>query len=178
MMHLIGDIAKYFQFDEVNIDNFVFKLFYKGCFILFLMGSMVGILSQYFGEPINCDFKGVDTEMASDYCWIHGSGYMPKEYQQHMRCIVDHDGVESADDIPDTSYYQWVTFVMLVQAGTFILPYKIWQCLEGGLIAEFGQDANARIMLSQQQHFIGRRSSSQLGMRHGTSFICHELLIR
>ena len=83
--HLIGDIAKYFKFDEVNTDNWVFKLFYKGCFILFLMASMVGILSQYFGEPINCDFKGIDSEMASDYCWIHGSGYMPKQYQQHMK---------------------------------------------------------------------------------------------
>ena len=62
--------------------------------------------SQYFGEPINCDFKGIDSEMASDYCWIHGSSYIPPEYQKHMRCIVDHDGVESADMAPDTSYYQ------------------------------------------------------------------------
>ncbi len=84
----------------------VFKLFYKGSFILFLMGSMVGILSQYFGEPINCDFKGIDSEMASDYCWIHGSSYIPPEYQQHMKCVVDLDGIESSDDAPDTSYYQ------------------------------------------------------------------------
>ena len=62
--------------------------------------------SQYFGEPINCDFKGIDSEMASDYCWIHGSSYIPPEYQQHMKCIVDLDGIESADDAPDTSYYQ------------------------------------------------------------------------
>ena len=30
----------------------------------------------------------------------------PKEYQPHMKCIVDLEGVESADDAPDTSYYQ------------------------------------------------------------------------
>ena len=106
MMHLVADIVKHFTFDDVNIDNWVFKLFYKGSFILFLMGSMVGILSQYFGEPINCDFKGIDSEMASDYCWIHGSSYIPPEYQQSMKCIVDQDGIESADDAPDTSYYQ------------------------------------------------------------------------
>ena len=67
---------------------------------------MDGPFSQYFGEPINCDFKGIDSEMASDYCWIHGSSYIPPEYQQHMKCIVDLDGIESADDAPDTSYYQ------------------------------------------------------------------------
>ena len=45
-------------------------------------------------------------EMATDYCWIHGSSYIPKQYQQHMKCIVDLDGIESEDDAPDTSYYQ------------------------------------------------------------------------
>ena len=91
MMHLVGDIVKYFSFDDVNIDNWVFKLFYKGCFILFITGSMVGIVTQYFGEPINCDFKGIDSEMAEDYCWIHGSLYMPPQYQRHMSCIYDQD---------------------------------------------------------------------------------------
>ena len=43
--------------------------------------------------------------------------------------------------------FQWVTFVLMFQAATFILPYKLWQCMEGGLLAEFGQDANARILL-------------------------------
>jgi hypothetical protein len=43
--------------------------------------------------------------------------------------------------------FQWVTFVLMFQAGTFILPYKLWQMLEGGLIAEFGLDANSRILL-------------------------------
>ena len=27
--------------------------------------------------------------MATDYCWIHGSSYIPREYQPHMKCIVD-----------------------------------------------------------------------------------------
>lgn len=53
-------------------------------------------MSQYFGEPISCDFKGVDVEMATDYCWIHGSSYIPREYQRHMKCIVDLEGVQSA----------------------------------------------------------------------------------
>ena len=106
MLNLVGDVVKYFSFDDVNVDNWVFKLFYKGAFIILLVGSMVGITSQYFGEPINCDFKGIDSEMASDYCWIHGSSYIPPEYQQSMKCIVDQDGIESADDAPDTSYYQ------------------------------------------------------------------------
>ena len=32
-----------------------------------------------------------------------------------MKCIVDLDGIESEDDAPDTSYYQWVTFMFAIQ---------------------------------------------------------------
>jgi hypothetical protein len=32
-----------------------------------------------------------------------------------MKCIADFDGVESEDDAPDTSYYQWVTFMQIFQ---------------------------------------------------------------
>ena len=52
MAHLISDITKYLRFDERNIDNWLFKLFHKGCVAIFLTGSLVGIVSQYFGEPI------------------------------------------------------------------------------------------------------------------------------
>ena len=38
-----------------------------------------------------------------------------KSVQAHVKCIVDLDGVESADDAPDTSYYQWVTFMFAIQ---------------------------------------------------------------
>ena len=73
----VDDIVKYFQFDNTNIDNIVYKLFYKGCFILFLMGSTVGLLTQYFGDPINCNFPGSISDLANDYCWIHGQFYIP-----------------------------------------------------------------------------------------------------
>ena len=155
MLNLVGDIVKYFSFDDVNVDNWVFKLFYKGAFIILLMGSMVGITSQYFGEPINCDFKGIDNDMASDYCWIHGSPHMPANYLEHTNCAVDQDkftSKESEEDVPpyDTSYYQWVTFVLLFQAGSFMLPYKIWKALEGGLIEQFGLEAKSGIILKEE----------------------------
>ena len=153
MAHLVGDIAKYFKFEEIDTDNNVFKLFYQGCVIIFFTGSMVGVMSQYFGEPINCDFKGIDGEMASDYCWIHGSSYIPPEHQVHMKCIVDLDGIESADDAPDTSYYQWVTFMLLFQAGCFILPHKIWKIMEGGLIESFGTEGKQMILLSEDAKY-------------------------
>ncbi len=70
MAHLLGDLMQYFKFDEVDIDNWHFKLYYKGATILFFAGSMVGVFSQYFGDPIECDFTTISEELASDYCWL------------------------------------------------------------------------------------------------------------
>jgi len=31
--------------------------------------------------------------------------------------------------------------MLLFQAGTFLIPYKVWKAIEGGLIDAFGDDA-------------------------------------
>ena len=46
-------------------------LYSKGCVILFFAGSMVGVMSQYFGEPIQCDFK-VSLQLSKDCTYRDG----------------------------------------------------------------------------------------------------------
>ncbi len=52
MAHLLSDLVKYFAFDEINIDNWMFKMYYKVSMIICMTGATVGIASQYFGDPI------------------------------------------------------------------------------------------------------------------------------
>ena len=66
-----------------------------------------------------------------------------------MKCIADLEGVESADDAPDTSYYQWVTFMFALQAAIFYFPYKLWKGVEGGLMASFGTDGKSPVMITE-----------------------------
>ena len=54
------------------------------------------------------------------------------------------------DKIIGFLFFQWVTFVMMIQAGTFMLPKKIWTALEGGLMEEFGQDAKSKVILTDE----------------------------
>jgi len=78
-----------------------------------------------------------------------------------MGCIVDQVDEEGnilksedgADKAPDTSYYQWVTFVFAIQAAVFYFPYKIWASLEGGLLASFGTDAKTPILISEEAQY-------------------------
>ena len=51
-MDLLKDLVKYFVFDEINIDNWLFKMYYKVSMVICMTGATVGIASQYFGDPI------------------------------------------------------------------------------------------------------------------------------
>jgi len=153
MAHLLSDLAGYFKLDEINIDNWTFKLYYKVSMVICMTGATVGIASQYFGDPISCEFQGINSDLAQDYCWIHGSSYIPSQYQGHLKCIVDQENVTDEKDAPDTSYYQWVTFVFAIQAAIFFFPYKIWKNLEGGLLASFGTDGKTPVMISEDAKY-------------------------
>jgi len=153
MAHLLSDLAHYFKLDETNIDNWTFKLFYKASSVICMTGATVGIATQYFGDPISCEFQGINSDLAQDYCWIHGTSYIPPQYQPHMKCIVELEGVESVDDAPDTAYYQWVTFIMAIHAGVFYAPYYIWSILENGLISSFGTDGKTTVMIAEEQKY-------------------------
>jgi len=153
MAHLLSDLVSYMKFDDINIDNWMFKMYYKFSFVICMTGATVGIASQFFGDPISCDFQGIQADMAQDYCWIHGSAYIPVKYQAHMKCIVDQSDYTRAEDAPQTGYYQWVTFFFAIQAAFFYLPYKIWSSLEGGLIADFGTDARTPVIISEDAKY-------------------------
>jgi len=147
------DLASWFKLDEIDIDNWMFKLYYRASALLCMTGATVGIATQYFGDPISCEFQGINSDLAQDFCWIHGTSYIPPQYQPHLKCIVELEGVESEDDAPDTAYYQWVTFFMAIQAGAFYAPYYIWSILEGGLMQSFGTDGKSPVLIAEDMKY-------------------------
>ena len=52
MSRLLSDLANYITIDEINIDNWTFKLFYKVSSALCMVGATIGVATQYFGDPI------------------------------------------------------------------------------------------------------------------------------
>ena len=80
----------------------------------------------------------MDGDLAKQHCWIHGSSHIPAEFRNELSkvdCISKEE--DEYDTLPDTAYYQWVVFVLVIQAGIFAIPYRIWKQAEHGLIKEF-----------------------------------------
>ena len=175
MSELVGSVVKYLTVKETNIDNFVFKLFYKLTFILLFASSVLLHLTQFFGDPISCNFAGKSSDYIEDYCWIHGSpafsyGYFeqkPHSFNQGefkiMGCNVlereerqeEKVGPQEQEGGPTTSYYQWVSLTLLLQAGSFVLPYKLWKMMEGGLVKSFGTEGKLKVMLGDDEEHVG-----------------------
>ncbi len=146
-------VTTFFKIKDVTAETSVFKLFSHGSVALCLLGSILCAANQYFGDPIICTFKssGLDSDFAKQHCWLHGSSWVPKEFQEDFDCRVTENSDLTGND---TSYYQWVIFFLLVQCAIFLIPRQIWRLSERGLIKEFGTtDAKSALILSDEKKF-------------------------
>jgi hypothetical protein len=54
---LFSAVKKQFKLDEIESDNWVFKLFYRASFAICLAGSIMCVATTYIGTPIICDHR-------------------------------------------------------------------------------------------------------------------------
>jgi len=110
---------------------------FRKCHLEFaFFASILAGLSEYFGKTITCT-QSTSSSIGQEHFeahWIHGSTHIPKKYQEHFGCIADQS---EEDDYPDTNYYQWVVFMLAINALLFKIPSLIWKFFEGGLMKEF-----------------------------------------
>lgn len=80
MFDLFKQLQAFLKFDDVWIDNNIFRLHYKGTVILFVMCSIVVTSRQYIGDPIDCIVEGVGGSTMDTYCWIHSTFSIPSRF--------------------------------------------------------------------------------------------------
>ncbi|GFY61761.1 innexin [Trichonephila inaurata madagascariensis] len=83
---------------------------------LFLFCFALSISRQYFGENINCQIDGhrVSQSFLDTKCFINGTLTNFSGVQEPILPVLYHD------------YYQWVSIVLLLQAISFHLPFRLW----------------------------------------------------
>lgn len=147
MYKILKFLSGFFKTNKVNIDNFIFKLHYKGTFALFLAASVLVISKQIFGENINCIAEEKYKEVINQFCWINSTFSMKSEFRGKIGDDVAYPGagpgfVDDPKDFQYHKYYQWVSLVLSVEALCFYFPRHLWKSFENGKISNLSNDLN------------------------------------
>lgn len=169
-MLFFDNLKGFLKFDQVWIDNNVFRLHYKATVIIFVTASLFVTSRQYIGDPIDCMVDGIPGGIMDTYCWIHSTYSVPTRWtgkQGHdvahagvapdadLALPVFNDGTGASDPLARKEpaekkyhkYYQWVAFVLFLHAIFFYMPRYLWKSSEGGKIKMLVGDLHSNPML-------------------------------
>merc|ERR1712018_770599 len=133
-------ITKFFKTDEVDRDNTVFKLFSRASFALCLVAAILVAATNYIGDPIKCIQSGdIPQDVIEEYCWIHGTTKIPDDYKNLYEngCYQEQKRNGKPLEPESIGWYQWVFFMLIINAFIFKLPHYIWKSFERGLMTGF-----------------------------------------
>jgi len=168
---IVGPIKAYIKKrDAATIDNLAFKLHYRVTFVIMLVCMMLVSARQYIGDPISCIADGVPGGTMDLYCWIHSTFSVPSrwgkvsdEYGEgapHTSGRAQpHPGIGPpvpGEEVVHHRYYQWVVFVLFLQAAMFHIPRIIWKHCEGGLMKMLVGDLTNPLMLINKEERMER----------------------
>jgi hypothetical protein len=152
MLGVFSGIKDFLKFDAVWIDNNVFRLHYKATLVIFVVSSLLVTSRQYIGDPIDCIVDGVPGGIMDTYCWIHSTYSIPSRWAGKQGHVVPHPGISphadlnEGDEVKYHKYYQWVCFVLFLQAAFFYIPRYLWKSSEGGKIRMLVQELQEPII--------------------------------
>nr|CAJ58681.1 innexin inx1 [Homarus gammarus] len=128
--------AKVLKKHNAQVDNAVFHLHYRVTFVVFIVSGALVTAKELIGAPIQCISKAVPTNVLNTFCFIMSTFSVPRHWDKPLGDGVAYPGVgmhEDEDEIVYHAYYQWVPFVLVLQAIMFYVPRYLWKNMEGGL---------------------------------------------
>ena len=107
---LFSAVKNQFKFDEVDSDNWVFKLFYRASFSICLASSILCVATTYIGNPITCDHP--HTTISMDL--IH----QVRRAATEKSTVVGHwKGSGIGDNLAPVEWVYWWVVCSAVQAN-------------------------------------------------------------
>lgn len=162
VLGLLKQLSDFVRFDDIRIDTNTFRLHYKATVLIFITASLLVTSGQYIGDPIDCIVDGVPGGLMDTYCWIHSTFSIPTRWTGKAGIEVPYPGISphadlgADDEVVYHKYYQWVAFVLFLQAAFFYLPRYLWDSSEGGKIRMLIQDLqNPMIGADDKKEQIG-----------------------
>lgn len=150
MDKLFGSLKSLIKIQGTVIDNNVFRLHYKVTVPILVAFSLLVTSRQYIGDPIDCISKDdFPIKVLDTYCWIHTTFSVEDAWFKKVGVEVPYPGVDSykpGENRVYHAYYQWVCFVLFLQAVLFYIPRYCWKAFEGGRIRNLVLELNSPIL--------------------------------
>ncbi|KAL7675036.1 hypothetical protein ACOME3_001304 [Neoechinorhynchus agilis] len=106
-------------------DDFADRLSYKYTVAILVIFAIIVTNRQFGTKQIQCwvpaQFTRNYEEYVNDICWVSNTYYIPVDQK------LPKDSIERRKY--EIRYYQWVPFILLLQAFSFYLPHIAWRTL-------------------------------------------------
>ncbi|KAG8191995.1 hypothetical protein JTE90_001731 [Oedothorax gibbosus] len=154
-MDLFSNLKSFLKTSSTTTDNTIFRLHYKFTSLVLVAFSILVTARQYIGDPIDCMADKVHSMpdgMLDTYCWVHATFSLPDSWNKTIGAgkEVSYPGVdkyvEGKTRVVYHAYYQWVCFVLFLQAMMFYVPRYFWRSVEGGRIKNLICGLNSPIL--------------------------------
>lgn len=150
MFDVFGSLKSILKTDAVIIDNNIFRLHYKASVIICIAFSLIITSRQYIGDPIDCiQSDDIPHNIIDNYCWIHATFTLPDALNKVVGEEVAFAGIDKytpGEKRVYHRYYQWVCFVLFLQAMFFYVPRYLWKTWEGGHVKALLLELNCPIL--------------------------------
>ncbi|XP_062554826.1 innexin inx7 [Armigeres subalbatus] len=142
MLNTFSVLSPHLKFKNkfVSIDNVAFKFHYRATFTILLVCTLLVTSRQYIGEHIRCITGGsIPEHVINTFCFFTTTFTVVRHFNESMLQdgSIPHPGVGhiyTDDPVKYHAYYQWVPFVLFLQAIMFYGPHYVWRNMEGGRI--------------------------------------------
>ncbi|XP_053682703.1 innexin inx2-like [Sabethes cyaneus] len=137
MIGLVQPLHELLKVKTMDSTNIVWRLHSRATVYLLVFFTVLLSARAYFGEPIDCitsASSGIKQSMNS-FCWTLGT-YISND-SKFVRAnwnfieIGEKMGKIPKEERVYQKYYQWVSFILAIQASLFSLPKHLWRFFEG-----------------------------------------------
>ncbi|KAL7057486.1 hypothetical protein AAHC03_016693 [Spirometra sp. Aus1] len=105
-------------------DDFADRFSHNFTTLLLVIFTLVVSARQYIGKPIACwvptEFTRAQEEYAESVCWVTSTYFLPTRQKTVPESTAEREERKLL-------YYQWVPFVLMIQAFLFNFPCIIWR---------------------------------------------------